>query len=524
MDDAKRHDPLPVIGQAKAPKLRVTSAAMPAGGDDPASPTGGEKHIELSAIHDFAGKLHQEHVLPRLKEYVEWQARLRAALSRPDVTEAELIELVKIPDWAPVSINLDLTTSCNFACDHCVDMEILNTGIKFETDRLMDSLSLMADKGLKSVIIIGGGEPTIHARFGDVVKLLKGRGVQVSVVSNGSGNRKLVEIAPLLEVGDWIRLSLDSGTEETFQAMHKPRKTITLDEICEGVPAIRAAGTQAFKIGFSYIITWRGATIHDNDIVENIGEIVTAARRAKEYGFDYIACKPFLTRAERNNAEIVDLTEVDQQFEEITARIRAAVDEAKELEDGKFRVYETTNLKVLENRSHGDFSTQPHQCHLQFFRQVMSPLGMYNCPVYRNQAHGRLGTKDAYATAADYESTRMSTAELIRVFDATFECKEVTCLYNHANWWIEELIREPGKLAGLEVIEMEEPDYFLWACDAVVRCCPPHRSVPRRLAPFRNRARPVTGPARSYQKLSGTWTTSPDSSSGSSMSLSMIAS
>jgi len=399
MDDVKRHDPLPVIGQAKAPQIRVTSAATPVAGDEPESPTGGEKHIELSVIHDFAGKLHQEHVLPRLKDYVRWQVRLRAAQARADVTEAELIELAKIPDWAPVSINLDLTTSCNFACDHCVDMAILNTGIKFETDHLLQSLELMAKKG---------------ARFVDVVKLLKDHDVQVSVVSNGSGNRKLAKIAPMLRVGDWIRLSLDSGTDETFQAMHKPRKTITLDEICEGVPAIREAGTEAFKIGFSYIITWRGATIHDNEIVPNIDEIVIAAERAKKYGFDYIACKPFLTRAERNNAEIVDLSEVDQHFDEITARIRAAIDEARKLEDETFRIYETTNLKVLENRSHGDFSTQPHQCHLQFFRQVLSPLGMYNCPVYRNQAHGRLGTKDAYATTAGYESTRMSTAELIR--------------------------------------------------------------------------------------------------------------
>ena len=37
------------------------------------------------------------------------------------------------------------------------------------------------------------------------------------------------------------------------------------------------------------------------------------------------------------------------------------------------------------------------QCHMQFFRQVLSPLGLYNCPVYRNQDHGRLGDKNAVA-------------------------------------------------------------------------------------------------------------------------------
>ena len=49
------------------------------GKNRPVSPTGGEKHIELSPIHDFARKLHQGDVLPRLKEYVLWQADLRRA-------------------------------------------------------------------------------------------------------------------------------------------------------------------------------------------------------------------------------------------------------------------------------------------------------------------------------------------------------------------------------------------------------------------------------------------------------------
>ena len=98
---------------------------------------------------------------------------------------------------------------------------------------------------------------------------------------------------------------------------------------------------------------------------------------------------------------------------------------------------------------------------MQFFRQVLSPLGMYNCPVYRNQPHGQVGGKEAYATPDAQEATRGETARLIRTFDATTQCREVTCLYNHANWWIEELIEEPGRLARLRAYEPAEADYFL---------------------------------------------------------------
>jgi hypothetical protein len=86
---------------------------------------------------------------------------------------------------------------------------------------------------------------------------------------------------------------------------------------------------------------------------------------------------------------------------------------------------------------------------------------MYNCPVYRNQPHGRLGGKEAYATPENYRETRKATARLIAEFDASQECREVTCLYNHANWWMEALIEHPEKLAEIEPTSGAPPDYFL---------------------------------------------------------------
>ena len=422
----------------------------------PMSPTGGERHVELSKIHDFASKLLQPEILTTLKEYIRWQVRLRNPTAEPLPTA----EAARVPEFAPVSINLDITTACNFACDHCVDKDILNTGIKYKHEALLASLRLMAGKGLRSVIVIGGGEPTVYPKFGETIRLIKSLGLQVAVVSNGSRLQRIAEIADCLDENDWVRLSLDSGSDEVFQPMHKPKRPITLDQICEGVAPIKAINPR-FKIGFSFIITWKGATINDTDIVENIHEMVLATERAKSYGFDYISFKPFLTRAETNNAEIVDLRETDAHIDQISAHIRAQVNQAKTLEDGKFRVYETTNLKVLENKSYRLYTQQPHTCHMQFFRQVLSPLGMYNCPVYRNQPHGRVGGNDSYATPENFEQVRQGTARLIQTFDATEQCKEVTCLYNHVNWWIEDLILHPEKIDAVEAQTGGEPDYFL---------------------------------------------------------------
>ena len=414
-----------------------------------------EKQTELSPIHDFAAKLTQPSMLPRFKDYVRWQAKYRKALSEGKSID-ELLAIA--PDQAPLSINLDLTTACNYRCDHCVDMDILNKNIRYDDDKLFDGLRTMAARGLKSVIVIGGGEPTLYPRFKESIELMKELGLKVGIVTNGSRMDRILEVAHLFEPEDWVRLSLDSGSDEVFQAMHKPRKGVTLDQICEGIPPIKAKNPN-FTIGFSFIIVWKNCEANDFEIHENVHEIVMAAERAKTHQFDYISFKPFLNRAEVNNAEVVELSKQDQELKQVMAEIRAKVDEAKKLSGDGFRVIESTNLKVLENGTYRNYTEQPKTCHMTFFRQVVSPLGTYNCPVYRHVGHAKVGENDAYAPEGQQE-TLHSTLKLIQEFNATTECREVTCLYNHVNWFVEDMIEHPEKLEALQPTA-ERNDFFL---------------------------------------------------------------
>ncbi len=446
-----------VSGRLKAARSTVGRATpLHLGNDLSRAPA--VKQVELSPIHDFASKLCQPELIERLREYVRWQASWRRGYAAGVSLEEALRSA---PERAPISINLDLTTACNYRCDHCVDMDILNTGIRYEHEKLMRSLDEMAHRGLRSVILIGGGEPTIYPRFEEVVRHLKSLGIQIGVVSNGSLPKKIRAVADVLGAGDWVRLSLDSGSNDTFYAMHKPgNRRITLDWICEQILDIRKELKPGFSIGFSFIIVWQDCEANEAKIVENIGEIVAAAKRAKRYGFDYISYKPFLTRAERNNAEIVGLAQEASVVDPIMTRIREQIDIAKGVEDEHFRVIESTNLRVLENGSYRQYSNQPKTCHMQFFRQVVSPLGVFNCPVYRHVPQAQIGGKHSYAVPDSLRQAVQGTLRLIESFDASDECKDVTCLYNHANWFIEDLIAHPEKLELLAAAS-DRRDYFL---------------------------------------------------------------
>jgi molybdenum cofactor biosynthesis enzyme MoaA len=416
------------------------------------------KQTELSPIHDFMGKLRQPEVLGKLKEYVEWQVQWREGYANNSMTLDEALEMAPIS--APISINLDATTVCNYKCDHCVDMDILNKNIHYEHENLKNSLTYLAEKGLRSVIIIGGGEPTAYKGFEDIVRHLKAMNIQIGVVTNGSLMKKIEAVAEVLDDRDWVRLSLDSGTNETFRAMHKPgSKKVTLEWICSHIPDIKKVNPK-FKIGFSFIIVWKDCEANDTKIIENVDEMLAAAKMAKDHQFDYISFKPFLTRAEVNNAEIVGIDKEQEHVESIMKKIRASVTESMQLGDDNFAVIESTNLRVLENGTYMNYAEQPHNCHMQYFRQVLSPLGVFNCPVYRHVPQALLGEKHAYDTQEGVIETQKNTLRLIEAFDATEECKDVTCLYNHANWFIEDLINHPEKLETLDS-SFDRGDFFL---------------------------------------------------------------
>jgi hypothetical protein len=142
------------------------------------------------------------------------------------------------------------------------------------------------------------------------------------------------------------------------------------------------------------------------------------------------------------------------------ARIRGEIDRARVLADEKFQVYESINLRLLESGSWREFTRQPRTCHMQAMRQVLSPLGLFNCPAHRGVAKARIAGPDAYKDDATAEQTGQGLLRILHQFDASHECREVTCLYNGVNWWIEKLVSDPGRSVKSE-IALERLDWFL---------------------------------------------------------------
>lgn len=399
--------------------------------------------LPLHPYHDFARKLSQPGLRGSVLEYVRWRRAARAA-------SAAGREPPPFPAIGPLSVNLDLTTACNFACDHCVDWDALNSAARHDEAELRESIAELARRGLRSVILIGGGEPTVHPGFEGMVRYLKELRLQVAVVSNGSRNDRVAAVADALAAGDWVRLSLDAGTDATFQAMHRPRRPIALDAICRGAGEIKRRNPSV-TLGFSFVIVWRGASRDGVPLVENVHEMEAAARVARDSGFDYISFKPCLTRAPEG-AEVMDPGSAREQAT-VWARVRAGLAAARGLQDGGFRVIESANLQALLSGAWRGWTDQPRECHMQALRQVLSPLGVFNCPAHRGVERARIGPRGGWAGGG--AAAVAGTVRLLREFDAHRECAEVTCLYHAVNWFLEDLVAGG---AGLDAALPETAD------------------------------------------------------------------
>ncbi len=397
--------------------------------------------------HDFNSKLRQNSTLQRLKDYIRWQRECDVDL--PDRG---------FPAFSPISINLDLTSACNFSCPFCVDSKLINSGKMLDPEDVKKTIDTLQSHGLLSAILIGGGEPTLYKNFEEIVRYIKGKGLQIGIVTNGSRLEKLEKVGDVLREKDWIRISIDAADERTFKKLHRPRTEVTLGSILEKAKKAKEKNP-AVSLGYSFVIVWEGVEIGGERQSPNIDEMARSVELARAFSFDYISFKPCLVRVEESYRETL-LKDVEKKREEkIIDQINRHLKEAKDSAGDRLKILESSNLKAMLRRETDQIKRQPKRCHMQFFRTVVTPFGIFHCPAFRGVEIARIGESEGYLSGTKFKKTLERTAKSIITFDAEEECKEVGCFYNRTNWWLEEFIRSKNDIHELEKVEND--NFFL---------------------------------------------------------------
>ena len=203
-------------------------------------------------------------------------------------TEKLFLHTVKIQDILdnqvmansyPISVELTLTNMCNLRCVYCSDQDLRERqGCKNMEFQVFEKLFAdLAEGGTKGVVFEGGGEPTLHPQFEQLVEAARKYGLAVGLITNGTKNIK-PEVVQELE---WIRVSLDASNAEEY---HNLKKVNCFEDV---IANIAHYAKYCKTVGVGYVVT-----------NQNMSNIETLILRLRDLGASYIQMRPVVDNPE----------------------------------------------------------------------------------------------------------------------------------------------------------------------------------------------------------------------------------
>lgn len=189
----------------------------------------------------------------------------------------------KIP--VPNVAELFITNFCNFKCVHCRCMETLSkeSYAYMDFELFAKVIRELAGKGVKCIHLAGGGEPLVHPRITDMLRLIHSYDMKLAIYTNGyrfTQSDSLVDTA--LKTCDSIRFSLDAASEDTMKKVHGV-ENISYTRLRNTISRMTASPDRLPKIGLKMLIS----KLNVNDVEEFINKGV-------DMGVDYLQFR-FLT-------------------------------------------------------------------------------------------------------------------------------------------------------------------------------------------------------------------------------------
>jgi len=103
-----------------------------------------------------------------------------------------------------ISTHISPTSKCNLSCSYCSVKKRAKNQI--ELDVIKDYIDKLITRGLKAVIITGGGEPTLYPDFNPLIKWLRyEKNLSVALITNGTNSHLVKDWSAF----SWIRISIN---------------------------------------------------------------------------------------------------------------------------------------------------------------------------------------------------------------------------------------------------------------------------------------------------------------------------
>ena len=107
-----------------------------------------------------------------------------------------------------ISTHISPEGACNLKCPYC-SVTYRDTHSRIPMEIIQDYVTKLKTRGLKAVILTGGGEPTAYKHFNELVRWLKSQDLSVALITNGSEQYWKRIDEDVCKMFSWVRVSIN---------------------------------------------------------------------------------------------------------------------------------------------------------------------------------------------------------------------------------------------------------------------------------------------------------------------------
>ena len=242
-----------------------------------------------------------------------------------------VIEYIEEGNTAPVLVEVDPSNACNHACGFCLSSYIHFDKYKgtetfsralLPREMLMNLCKEFVEMNVRAINWTGGGEPTLNKHLSEAIEYCGKYGLKMGMFTNGTLFDKYDMFETLVDYMTWVRISVDAGTEETYNNVRIPKGNANWNKMLSNLNKLinvnKSKGNK-LDIGVGFVIS-----------PETFHEIIDFANTFKDMDLAYCQYKPEIIIREKGGQQRGITFWRDQ--------VKPLLNEAKEILGKKFQV------------------------------------------------------------------------------------------------------------------------------------------------------------------------------------------
>jgi len=183
----------------------------------------------------------------------------------------------------PTTVEIDLTNRCNHRCSFCFYAEHIGVEAdkpSLKTELIKKRIKEAKELGTRSIGFTGGGEPTLHKDYLELIEFVHGIGLAVGTITNGSAITKQ-NAERYVKNLEWIRVSMAGGDRESYAKVQGVDQFELIMKNIEILSNKKEEMKSSLNIGIRTLVT-----------PDNISTLEGFANRIKDLNIGYYQLAP----------------------------------------------------------------------------------------------------------------------------------------------------------------------------------------------------------------------------------------